>query len=68
MATPVTKLHKDGTVHAIGQEEDDLPVGYWEWYRPDGTRKRSGHFERGAPVGEWITYDRTGAVNKVSRR
>lgn len=68
MPTQVTKLHKDGSVHAVGQTEADQPVGYWEWFRTDGTKKRSGYFEAGQPVGEWITYDRTGKVYKVSRR
>lgn len=68
MPEPVTKYHKDGSVHAKGQTEGDLPVGYWEWFRRDGTKKRSGHFDGGEPVGEWITYDRAGKVYKVSMR
>ncbi|WP_375173097.1 toxin-antitoxin system YwqK family antitoxin [Pseudooceanicola sp.] len=68
MATPVKKFHKSGTLHATGQEEDDLPVGYWEWFREDGTKKRSGQFERGEPRGEWITYDAAGRVHKVTQR
>lgn len=27
---------------------------------------RSGHFEEGVPVGKWTTYDRAGAVYKVT--
>lgn len=42
--------------------------GYWEWYRIDGTKMRSGHFETGEPVGEWTTYDKTGAVYKVTKK
>ena len=48
--------------------EDGQPVGYWEWYRVDGTIKRSGHFRNGEPVGEWITYDKHGEVYKVTDR
>ncbi|KRB51090.1 MAG: hypothetical protein V4514_13760 [Pseudomonadota bacterium] len=63
---PFEKLHKDGSLWARGQTLDDLPTGYWEWFRKDGTKLRSGHFERGEQVGEWTTYDRTGAVYKVT--
>jgi len=66
--TPYTEYHKDGSVWARGQKLDDLPTGYWEWFRLDGTRMRSGHFEAGEPVGEWTTYDKTGAVYKVTTR
>ena len=34
--------------------------------RADGTRVRSGSFDRREQVGEWVTYDRTGAVYKVT--
>lgn len=63
---PFEKLHKDGTLWACGQTLDDLPTGYWQWFRKDGTKLRSGHFERGLQVGEWTTYDRVGAVYKVT--
>lgn len=58
--------HKDGSVRARGQTLDDLPTGYWERFRKDGTRMRSGHFERGEQTGEWTTYDKAGAVYKVT--
>lgn len=45
----------------------EQPTGYWEWYRKDGTRLRSGWFEQGRQTGEWTTYDRNGAVYKVTR-
>lgn len=66
---PVTfeKRHKDGSLWARGQTLDDLPTGYWEWFRKDGTRLRSGHFDRGEQVGEWTTYDSAGQVYKVTR-
>ena len=60
------KHHKDGTVWARGQTIDGVPTGYWEWFRKDGVRMRSGHFEHGEQVGEWTTYDRSGAVFKVT--
>ena len=44
----------------------DVPVGYWEWFRVDGTKLRSGAFENGKQVGEWTTYDRDGRVYKVT--
>ena len=61
------EYHKDGTVWARGQTLDGVPTGYWEWFRRDGTRMRSGHFEAGKQVGEWTTYDKAGAVYKVTR-
>ena len=62
---PFEKRHKDGSLWARGQTLDDLPTGYWEWFRKDGTKLRSGHFERGEQVGEWTTYDAAGRIYKV---
>ena len=64
---PHTESHRGGTVRARGQRVGDVPVGYWEWFRVDGTRLRSGTFESGRQVGEWTTYDRRGEVYKVTR-
>jgi hypothetical protein len=63
---PFEKRHRDGSLWARGQTLDDLPTGYWEWFRKDGTKLRSGWFERGEQVGEWTTYDRAGEVYKVT--
>ncbi len=63
---PYVKHHKDGTLWAKGQTEDDVPTGHWEWFRKDGTKLRSGTFERGEQVGEWTTYDAKGKVYKVT--
>jgi antitoxin component YwqK of YwqJK toxin-antitoxin module len=63
---PVIKHHRDGTLWAKGQAIDDVPTGYWEWFRKDGTRLRSGAFENGEQVGEWTTYDKRGKVYKVT--
>jgi antitoxin component YwqK of YwqJK toxin-antitoxin module len=63
---PFEKRHRDGSLWATGQTLDDVPTGYWEWFRKDGTKLRSGHFDHGKQVGEWTTYDRTGAVYKVT--
>ena len=60
------KHHKDGTLWAKGQTMDDVPIGYWEWFRKDGTKLRSGQFENGEQVGEWTTYDAKGKVYKVT--
>jgi len=64
---PFEKHHKDGSLWARGQTLDDLPTGYWEWFRKDGTKLRSGHFDKGEQVGEWTTYDSAGRVYKVTR-
>ncbi|MFN0262546.1 toxin-antitoxin system YwqK family antitoxin [Tepidamorphus sp. 3E244] len=64
---PFEKTHRDGSLWARGQVIGDVPTGYWEWFRKDGTKLRSGHFEDGEQVGEWTTYDRNGAVYKVTR-
>ena len=66
LATPYTEYHRDGSVWARGQKVGDVAVGYWEWFRVDGTRLRSGTFENGAQVGEWTTYDKRGEVYKVT--
>jgi antitoxin component YwqK of YwqJK toxin-antitoxin module len=66
-AKPYRQYHKDGSLWAKGQTLEDLPTGYWEWFRKDGTRLRSGYFEAGKQVGEWTTYDREGEVYKVTR-
>lgn len=63
---PFEKRHRDGSLWAVGQTIDDVPTGYWEWFRKDGTRLRSGHFENGEQVGDWTTYDRTGAPYKTT--
>lgn len=60
------QYHRDGSVWARGQTLDGVATGYWEWFRKDGVRMRSGYFERGAQVGRWTTYDKTGAVYKVT--
>ena len=64
--TPYIQYHKDGSVWAKGQKVDGVDVGYWEWFRVDGTKMRSGTFENGQQVGEWTTYDKQGNVYKVT--
>ncbi len=61
-----TQYHKDGSIWAKGQTQNDIPEGYWEWFRKDGSKLRSGHFKHGVQVGEWTTYDRNSTVYKVS--
>lgn len=58
--------HKDGSLWARGKMLGAEMVGYWEWFRRDGTKLRSGHFDRGQQCGEWITYDKTGQIYKVT--
>ncbi|HZT70162.1 MAG TPA: hypothetical protein VFC10_10520 [Terriglobia bacterium] len=60
------KRHKDGSIWAKGTTVNGVPEGYWEWFRKDGTRLRTGHFKNGKQTGEWITYDKNGAVYKVT--
>jgi len=62
-----TEYHKDGSVRAIGPMVDGVPVGYWEWFRLDGTKMRSGYFQKGEPTGEWTTYDKKGQIYKVTQ-
>lgn len=61
-----TEYHKDGSLWARGPMRDGQPHGYWEWFRKDGTKLRSGHFDKGTQTGVWTTYDKTGAVYKVT--
>ncbi|QDT73065.1 toxin-antitoxin system YwqK family antitoxin [Lacipirellula limnantheis] len=61
------QYHRDGSVWAKGQMAGEVMVGYWEWFRKDGTKMRSGHFENGEQVGEWTTYDKNGEVYKVTK-
>lgn len=61
-----TQYHKDGSVWAKGQVIGTTPVGYREFFRKDGTKMRSGSYRDGIQVGEWTTYDKTGAVYKVT--
>ncbi len=58
--------HNNGSIWAKGQKSGDLCVGYWEWFRLDGSKMRSGHFDHGEQAGEWITYDKKGKVVKVT--
>ncbi|MDP0500721.1 MAG: hypothetical protein Q7P63_11555 [Verrucomicrobiota bacterium JB022] len=63
------EYHKDGSLWARGQRLGGTPVGYWEWFRKDGTKLRSGHFDSaGNQIGEWTTYDQKGEVYKVTRK
>ena len=62
-----TEYHKDGSVRAIGPMVKGVPVGYWEWFRLDGTKMRSGHFEKGEQTGEWTTYDKKGQIYKATQ-
>lgn len=73
--SPTSKLkkhieyHKDGSIWAKGQKLNAICVGYWEWFRKDGTKMRSGHFsDEGEAVGEWTTYDKDGQIYKVTRK
>ena len=63
------KYHaNNNTVWSKGKIINELPEGYWEWYRVDCTLKRSGYFDKGEPVGEWITYDASGKHYKSTNR
>jgi antitoxin component YwqK of YwqJK toxin-antitoxin module len=60
--------HRDGSVRARGPVVDGQPDGYWEWFHLDGTLMRSGHFDRGRQAGGRTTYDKAGAVYKVTTK
>jgi antitoxin component YwqK of YwqJK toxin-antitoxin module len=64
--TSTSNITRTAPVWAKGQLLDGVPTGYWEWFRKDGTKMRSGSFANGEQVGEWTTYDRNGAVYKVT--
>lgn len=59
--------HRDGSIWAKGKLQGGTPTGYWEWFRRDGTKLRSGYFDHGEQAGEWTTYDKKGAVYKVTQ-
>jgi len=48
----------------LRRTSDDQRIA--EWFRKDGVRLRSGYFELGVQVGTWSTYDKHGAVYKVT--
>jgi len=60
------EFHTDGSVWAKGRTVNDVPEGYWEWFRLDGTKMRSGFFENGRQTGDWTTYDKQGKPFKVT--
>lgn len=60
------KYHKNGSVWAKGQMIGGTMVGYWEFFRKDGTKLRSGYFEDGKQAGKWTTYGSKGKVYKVT--
>jgi hypothetical protein len=64
---PHTLYHRDGSVWAKGFKAGETMVGYWEWFRKDGSKLRSGHFDAaGEQVGPWTTYDKQGKIYKVT--
>ncbi len=65
-AKKYVKYHKNGSVWAKGQMIGDVMVGYWEFFRKDGTKLRSGYFKNGEQAGKWMTYDSKGKVYKVT--
>ena len=65
-AVPVEVHHQDGSLWAKGNAIGGTQVGYWEWFRKDGTRLRSGHFKNGQQTGAWTTYDKRGEAYKVT--
>ena len=61
------KYHNDGSIWAKGKTVGNVPEGYWEWFRKEGTIMRSGYFNNGKQTGEWTTYDKQGQVYKVTQ-
>lgn len=66
MAKLQVVYHKDGSIWAKGDMEGEICVGYWEWFRKDGSKLRSGYFEKGKQVGKWTTYDKKSKPLKVT--
>ena len=60
------KHHDDGSLWAKGATVEDVPDGYWEWFRKDGSKMRSGYFQSGKQTGQWTTYDKDGVTVKVT--
>lgn len=65
-SVPFVKHHKDGSLWARGQMLDGRMIGYWKWFRKNGTKLRSGWFENGEQCGEWTTYDKAGMPYKTT--
>ena len=63
---PHTLLLKDESLWAQGFMRGAQMHGSWEWFRKDGSKMRSGTFDDGVQVGAWTTYDKTGAVHKIT--
>lgn len=61
-----TQCHKDGSFLDVGQIAGKNSVGYWEFFRKDGTKIRSGSYQDGVQFGAWTTYDKAGKVYKVT--
>ena len=66
-AKPHVRYHQDGSVWVKGHMIGEAMVGYWEWFRNDGTRMRSEYFDEGQQSGEWTTYDKKGDVYRVTK-
>ncbi len=62
------KRHNDGTVWAKGVMVNDVPEGYWKWFRKNGVIMRSGYFKNGKPTGKWTTYDKDGKIYKITEK
>ena len=59
------KYYRDGSIWARGWVLDDKPVGFWAFYRIDGTKLRTGYFREGVEAGKWTHYDHGGNVQRV---
>ena len=55
----------DGSLWATGRRSNEIPTGYWEFFRRDGTKLRCGEFENGKRVGLWITCDKDGKIYRL---
>ena len=60
------KYHNDGSIWAKGQTVNEIPEGYWVWFRKGGTKMRSGYFKKGKQAGKWTTYDSKGRIVKIT--
>jgi antitoxin component YwqK of YwqJK toxin-antitoxin module len=58
--------YDNGNPRFTGELVDGQMHGPWEFFRKDGTLMRSGTFDHDRQIGKWTTFDRSGAIVKVT--
>jgi antitoxin component YwqK of YwqJK toxin-antitoxin module len=59
-------LYDNGNPRHTGETVDGQMHGPWEFFRKDGSLMRSGSFDHDRQIGTWTTFDRSGAIVKVT--